>query len=242
MERVVPSDSYWYFNHLARYRFALFYTGGKSVLDVGCGEGYGAKELSGCARSVIGVDVDETVVRRAQTKYRGSNLNFAVMDCRDLSFPDGLFDVVVGFELFEHLERAGEMLVELRRVLAVEGVLLLSTPNKEVYPQAGVNPFHVKEYSLGEFRRALEEVFGNVEMYGQTCRLAARKLYQHPAARFVYRVKRLLRLPRLLPMWLRSAVERVITGKTIQEAKVEDFEISQQRVEEAEVFIAVCRP
>ena len=242
-ERLVPgaAEVYWYYNHLARYAFARGYARGKKVLDAGCGEGYGAAQLTGVARQVTGIDVDMKTIQHARRKYASPKLAFSVMDCRALSFADRCFGAVTCFEVFEHIEGVAEFLAEAKRVLRAGGVLVLSTPNRDNYPQAGVNPFHVREYSLGEFRSLLRKEFKRVEVFAQVCRLPARQLYSHPLARAVYRLKRLLRLPRLLPASWRGVAERALTGKSIQQVQLEDFVISKKNVSKAEILVAVCR-
>ncbi len=83
---------------------------------------------------------------------RGFTFSRAV--CESLPFADGSFDLVVAFEVIEHLARWQDFLTEARRVLRPAGLLLVSTPNKAYYAEArgaaGANPYHVREF---EFRR-----------------------------------------------------------------------------------------
>ncbi len=55
--------------HLHRYRLACTLAAGKDVLDVACGEGYGADLLASVARSVTGVDVSAETVEHAIDNY-----------------------------------------------------------------------------------------------------------------------------------------------------------------------------
>ena len=72
-ERMVPektaSATFW--EHVERYRFAAKYVGGKDVLDVACGEGYGsAGLLKAGAKSLVGVDVASgEAAAHARAKY-----------------------------------------------------------------------------------------------------------------------------------------------------------------------------
>ena len=86
-------------------------------------------------------------------------------DVRDLPFEDDTFDTVVCFEVIEHVERQRDALDELKRVLRPSGVLLISSPNRDVYPPG--NPHHVREYRPEELQAELEERFENVKLYRQ---------------------------------------------------------------------------
>jgi 2-polyprenyl-3-methyl-5-hydroxy-6-metoxy-1,4-benzoquinol methylase len=141
--------------HLARYRLAARLAEGKRVLDAGCGEGYGTALLSAAgAKSVVGVDVDSETLEGARERY---GLDFQVADVRDLPFPDGSFDLVVCFETIEHVEEPERALAHLRRVLAPDGILVISTPNANEYLQE--NEFHVREFTPDEFAALLNPQF-----------------------------------------------------------------------------------
>src|SRR5512139_3486774 len=77
-ERYVPwvDDPFIGYEHLHRYRFAKEFVKGKKVLDLACGEGYGSLMLSEEAGDVTGIDIDETTIRHASSKYLRGNLKF----------------------------------------------------------------------------------------------------------------------------------------------------------------------
>lgn len=170
-ERVIPGqvDIDLLNEHLARYAFAARLARGKRVLDAGCGTGYGSAELAKVAASVLGVDVAAEAVDFAQEHYRLPHLGFAQASCTALPHPDGCFDLVVAFEVIEHLEHWREFLLEVRRVLARSGQFIVSTPNKSYYAESrgtdGDNPFHVHEFEFEEFRSELRSVFPDVALF-----------------------------------------------------------------------------
>jgi O-antigen biosynthesis protein len=157
-ERIVPElqrGELIYAEHLARYLLASQLAAGKRLLDAGCGEGYGTALLAAAgAASVVGVDVDEPTIEHARQRYGGE---FRVADVVQLPFDAGSFDLVVCFETIEHVAKAPEAVAELRRVLADDGVLVISTPNPAEYVVD--NEFHVREYTPGEFAELLDEHF-----------------------------------------------------------------------------------
>jgi SAM-dependent methyltransferase len=150
--------------HLARYWWAGDLVAGRTVLDAGCGVGYGAAMLAAAgAAEVVGVDVAADAIAAAAAANPG--IDFTVGDIHALPFDDGRFDVVVCFEVIEHVDGQDEAIAELSRVLGDDGVLAMSSPNRGVYP-AG-NPHHLHEYVPDELRAALGARFANVELRRQ---------------------------------------------------------------------------
>jgi SAM-dependent methyltransferase len=170
-ERVIPGevDVDLLNEHVARYAFAARLAGGKLALDIGCGAGYGAAELAGAARRVVGADLVPEAVEFARAHYRLPNLAFEQASCAALPHADGAFELVTAFEVIEHLEDWRGFLLEARRVLAADGVFLVSTPNRPIYRElrgsAGANAFHVHEFLFEEFRVELESMFPFVSLY-----------------------------------------------------------------------------
>ncbi|MBV9745631.1 MAG: class I SAM-dependent methyltransferase, partial [Acidobacteriia bacterium] len=151
-ERLVPgkvSDELLN-EHMARYAFASRIAKGKRVLDAGCGTGYGSAELAHGAAFVTGADVAAEAIEYAREHYRLPNLWFERASCTALPHPDSAFDLVVAFEVIEHLENWRELLLEARRLLGRNGQFVVSTPNKLFYTESrgseGPNPFHVHEF------------------------------------------------------------------------------------------------
>jgi len=170
-ERVIPGrvDADLLNEHLARYTFAARLARGKRVLDLGCGAGYGTAELARYALAAIGADIAPEAADFARAHYRESNLFFEQASCTALPHPARSFDLVVAFEVIEHLADWRELLNEARRVLAPSGQFIVSTPNKLYYTESrgreGANPFHVHEFEFDEFRAELEAVFPHVTLF-----------------------------------------------------------------------------
>ena len=170
-ERAIPGeiDADLLNEHFARYLFAARLARGKRVLDAGCGAGYGSAELALTAQSVAGLDCAPEAVAFASAHYQLPNLFFEQASCAALPHPGGAFDLVVAFEVIEHLEDWRGFLLEVRRVLAPTGQFIVSTPNKLYYAEsrgvAGANPFHVHEFEFEELRAELTRVFPHVSMF-----------------------------------------------------------------------------
>ena len=173
-ERMVPEDAdkntFW--EHIYRYRFALPYVQGKRVLDIACGEGYGAAALlqSGAA-SLTGVDISGEACEHAARMY---GITTKVGDAKNIPLADKSVDVVVSFETIEHTDNPDLFLDECARVLVPGGKLVISTPNLDARDKnTPKNPFHLKELSAKEFITLLEKRFQKVEVYAQRPKVAA---------------------------------------------------------------------
>jgi len=155
--------------HMARYAFASRLARMKRGLDAGCGTGYGSAELARHALTVVGADRSGEAVGYAQNHYRLPNLRFEQADCSTLPHADASFDLVVAFEVIEHLEDWAKFLLEVRRVLTASGQFVVSTPNKRYYEEtrrlAGPNPFHRHEFEFAEFRDELARVFPHLSLF-----------------------------------------------------------------------------
>jgi SAM-dependent methyltransferase len=154
--------------HRLRYLWAARMVEGKSVLDAGCGTGYGSRILAGGeATRVVGVDIAPVAV----TESAGSGIEFVAGDVRDLPFELGDFDVIVCFEVIEHIDERERAMAEFKRVLGPAGLLLLSSPNRAAYPSG--NPHHVFEYLPEELRAEVRSHFANVAAFRQDAWLAS---------------------------------------------------------------------
>jgi SAM-dependent methyltransferase len=163
-ERYVPATpgiEDLYLEHMSRYVYASAAALDRHVLDVGCGCGYGAHYLAvHGASGVLGIDPAEEAVRFASEHYRHPVLRFALMDAHRLALREA-FDLVTCFEMIEHVEDAEEVLAQMAGVMAEDGLLLVSTPNRAVYrsDRQAPNPFHVREYTRREFEHLLATRF-----------------------------------------------------------------------------------
>lgn len=158
--------------HLQRYHAVKDLVRGKTVLDAGAGEGYGAHLLAETASHVAGVDISPEAIENARANYQRENLEYRVGSVDALPFEPGSFDVVVSFEVIEHLdaELQTAFLREARRVLKAEGVLIISTPNKAVYSDNAHyhNEFHKREFYIDEFESFLGQSFPRISLFGQS--------------------------------------------------------------------------
>ena len=178
--RVVPRENdVWdskeqyllYLRHLAAYNFAMPFVDGKSILEIGCGSGYGTNFLAGIASTVTAVDTSEVAIKYCKEKYNKDNLIFKRINGTKIPFNDTSFDVCISFQVIEHINPnlVPNWLSEVKRVLKDNGIFIATTPNKKLrlLPfQKPWNPHHLKEYDYEELKEILEDVFSDVEVLG----------------------------------------------------------------------------
>lgn len=194
-ERIIPElDNYFFYEHLARYRFARQYVGPDTrLLDIGCGDGYGTFYLAAHVKEALGIDIDAEPIRHANEKYRLANLSYRQVLPNDWQLPPDSVDVATCFEVFEHVQEPDQLIARISGVLRKGGIAILSTPNKDVYGENLPDPYHVKEYSLNEFRDIVGTHLTIRQVVGQRNRDQAAKRRNFWMARQAMRFPILLR-------------------------------------------------
>ena len=233
-ERIVPDETEpgIVALHLKRYEFALAYCRGASVLDAGCGVGYGTAHLARVAERVVGVDVSDDAVSYARAHYAGPNVEFLAADVLELPFADDSFGVVCSFEIVEHVSDAERFVAELARVLKPGGRLVLSTPRADDPTVRPDNPFHEREFDADELRALLSSSFSSVELFGQRRIETARH-------RTLRRLD-VLGLRRRLPVVRR--VSGTLTGTAaMADVALDGIAIERDATADATELVAVCR-
>ncbi len=236
--------------HLAAYFYVRDLARDKSVLDAGCGEGFGTQTLAEVAREVVGVDYSSDAIDVCRRNWQKSNLRFERVDLTDPGGFTDTFDLVINFQVLEHIADEIGFLEGLKARLAPEGLLVLTTPNR--LKSFSENPYHLREYVADELGALLWHVFSDVEILGMH---GNDKVTAFDAGR-ERAVKRILRLDPLglrnyLPRWLMetafarlSVVVRRKAREQSQADKIrpEDFYVSTEHVDEALDLVALCQP
>lgn len=106
---------------------------GEKILDVGCGVGTFAYQISKKAKHVIGIDLLPTSIEIAKDFFQSDNLEFKVADLFEERFPDNSFDCILFLETIEHVDSPVAFLKEFHRILKPNGCLIVSTPNALSY-------------------------------------------------------------------------------------------------------------
>ncbi|NML23598.1 class I SAM-dependent methyltransferase [Pseudoflavitalea sp. G-6-1-2] len=165
------ADSHTYANNYIYQRHVFAYKAipssslhGKTVLEVGCGEGYGMEMLHHQAAQWLAIDKKKP----ARVEFNDHKQFQYCLLPHLTGIPSNNFDTVICFQVIEHIEDDHALLREMKRVLKPGGTLYLTTPNKMM--SLTRNPFHVREYApvsmqvliAKHFHRAsVEGIYGN---------------------------------------------------------------------------------
>ncbi len=241
-ERTLPQheaqrleDRLIYLKQVALYNHAQSYCADSVVLDLGCGEGYGAAILSSCARLVVAADNSIEAVNYAAQKYTIRNIAFVLCDAQHLPFRENAFGAVTSFEVIEHVADVPEFLRQVRRVCA--HTVLFSTPNRllRLLPfQKPWNTFHRREYDYRGFSRALRPVFARISLLCVTAspdvlEIEKRRVKQNP----------FLAYPRMLAKMLMPAslYQRAKAFRPAP-ASISSYDVGTTRVTEADYYLS----
>lgn len=211
--------------HLSAYEEVARLAQDKQVLEIGCNTGYGTKMLSQVCRRIVGVDLSISALQMAATRYAGENIGYLLVDGMRLPFADGEFELIISFQVIEHISNYNTYLSELKRVLAADGTVVLTTPNALVRLDPGMKPwneFHVHEFSPVELTQLLSEWFPKVEVRGLS---ASDEVYQVEYGRVQRNLREARRRSRaVLPDY------RDVRTKVIKSAKALMPDAAVQRV------------
>jgi 2-polyprenyl-6-hydroxyphenyl methylase / 3-demethylubiquinone-9 3-methyltransferase len=124
-------------HHMNKSRFEFFESyvpdwKGIKVLDIGCGGGLACEFLAKRGANVSGIDLSLNSIKAAQEHAKKSNLqiDYQCGVAETLPYGEKTFDVVVCFDVLEHVEDWRKVICEIHRVLNHNGIFLFDTINK----------------------------------------------------------------------------------------------------------------
>jgi len=247
-----------YLFHQATYDFARAYTTAAKVLDYGCGSGYGTHALAPACASITGIDISPESIEYCKHNYQAHNLQYLLVQPSHkplLPFPDAEFDIVLSFQVIEHVHDVPQYLAEIARVLKSGGTFICSTPDRStrLLPfQRPWNRFHVHEYDAARLQKALRPEFTTVELLRMSGPVAMLLPELHRTARVKW-----LSLPVTLPGLPESLrqgglalLKRLARLKTIEPAfhladypyRVTDLCIATDALPSVNLIAIGCRP
>jgi len=174
-----PSGSPGFFADLEQYHFEKLHhlprlvpfegSGGRRVLDVGCGAGTDLVRFARAGAVPTGVDLAASSIALAKRNFalEGLHVNLAVADGERLPFADRSFDLVYAHGVMQYTTDAAALVRECRRVLRPGGQAIFQVYNRVSWLNAlsrvtKVELEHVDapeyhKYSIAEFRRLLKD-------------------------------------------------------------------------------------
>ncbi len=184
-ERIVPGAENceplfadkMYMEHSARYKLASKFAKGAKILDIGCGVGYGSAILADAgAQSVTAFDLSAEAIEHARAFYARPNIKFETGDATAFSYEDK-FDLIVCFELIEHVPNPDKTFECIMSCLAEDGILVMSTPRALEEKR---NDFHIHEFAADEFESKFRSLFRNARFFQQNNYMGSIIAYQRP--------------------------------------------------------------
>ncbi|MCS6820979.1 MAG: class I SAM-dependent methyltransferase [Microscillaceae bacterium] len=134
-----------------------------NVLEIGCGAGRGLELLIDHADSFTAIDKNKALLQQLQLKY--PQVDFIHQHIPPLrNIPSNTFDVVISFQVIEHIHQDDLFVQEIHRVLKKGGKAILTTPNKLL--SLSRNPWHVREYTAQELEKLVFPYFTKIEKMG----------------------------------------------------------------------------
>jgi 2-polyprenyl-3-methyl-5-hydroxy-6-metoxy-1,4-benzoquinol methylase len=189
---------------------------GRSVLEMGCGDGYLTAKLAKEARRVFAFDLSERAIAFARMIVREPNVAFEIGRAQDVTKMademDGHVEVVASFEVVEHLserERTAFLAGVLEVLGPARGALILTTPNGARRRGHRMNPHHEQEFTPDELRDLLVEVgFCDVRIQGLYLQPPWPRRLEHVADTVPFRAgfHALARAGASRPEWCRTLV------------------------------------
>ena len=100
----------------------------ENFLEIGCGEGIDLKYVIDkyMFKNVFAVDLGENIENLSKREYF-NKINFIRCDCLNLPFKDNCFDIIYSYGVFHHTKDFSQSLIEAKRVLNENGVLIFYT-------------------------------------------------------------------------------------------------------------------
>jgi SAM-dependent methyltransferase len=139
--------------------------GGARILDIGCGAGANALELSAYGDVTAS---DRSLDALAFVRSRGVS-NVVAAEAPDLPFEDGAFDIVTAYDVVEHVEDDRGFVAELARVLAPGGALAVHVPAWPfLWSRHDEVLEHKRRYTRRGLRRLLDSSGLDLESLGWT--------------------------------------------------------------------------
>ena len=225
------------------YKFSTKYIKNKTVLDYGCGGGYGTEFLSRyTTKSVTGFDIDSNTIKGNSTFFKAKKLNFTP-DIKSLK----KYDVITCFQVIEHVKTKehSKFITNLYKLLNPNGILIIATPNQKVTSTGLKKPimvFHEYEFTQSSLVTLLNHVFKSTKIYGQLS-----SNYKNVSTQIGYKVTRIISqieivrfISRHLPMFIKLIFMNFGSKKI---ANVETYSLVSSRhlIDKSLVLISISR-
>jgi 2-polyprenyl-3-methyl-5-hydroxy-6-metoxy-1,4-benzoquinol methylase len=158
----IASDNPIHQRLLKAYYLAQPYING-NVLEIGCGEGRGLDLLAPKSDEYTALDKIQEIIDQLQVSY--PKIKFIQGNIPPMSMlKSDTYDVVISFQVIEHIQDDKGYLKEIHRVLKPGGKAIITTPN--IKKTLSRNPWHIREYTAEQLTNLAKSIFPTVTMKG----------------------------------------------------------------------------
>lgn len=102
------------------------------ILEIGSGLGYLTYSLIKKNYNVIGLDISEIAVKKANENFGNYYICANLFDYAKLN--KNVFDIVIMTEVIEHVQQPLKFITSIIELLKPEGKAIITTPNKTIFP------------------------------------------------------------------------------------------------------------
>ena len=260
IERIQPDRFYSiveylvFLRHLAAYEYVLSLIDSKmAVIDYGSGEGYGTRLLSEKCATITGLDINQMSINHARTKYQNTTCTFDLFDGKTIPREDNSIDMVISFQVIEHVPDVRAYLTEIERVLKNGGLFICTTPNRLYRLRPGEkpwNPYHLREYTPDELKSELQSVFNDTSLLGVHGTDEAHRI-EVERAQVNWTLKS--KLARNTPDVIKSSIKRIkgiisppkpptiLNEEQLSKFSSEDFFVKDSDIDDCLDLFALCK-
>jgi len=137
------------------------------LLDIGCGEGYFLKRIQQYF-DAFGSDISQEGIYNAKTI--ADKTHFVNTDASHLPYKSDTFDIIVAFDLIEHLRYPAMFIKEAFRTIRTGGILIIKTPNPNSFGAktkgdlwyGKCDKTHISIYPLNVWKKLLKNIGFNI--------------------------------------------------------------------------------
>lgn len=155
---------------MSRYKFvAKMFTGRRSVLEVGCGDGFNAPIVRQAVENLTITDFDPLFIADAKSRVRDRwPYDALVVDVLKDEFP-GRYDGIYSLDMLEHIDSDREEIVlqKMVRTLTDDGAVIIGMPSLEsqAYASEPSRLGHINCKTGPDLEALMKKYFHNVFMF-----------------------------------------------------------------------------
>lgn len=158
---------------LSRYKFSAKILSGKSsVLEIGCGDGFGSQLLLQEVKSYVGIDIDPIFIENAKTRFTDIDKRkfdvFNILQSRYKSIIDEKFQSAISLDVLEHIEPASEevFLKNICSSIEPHGIFVCGMPSLESQTYAsGGGAGHINCKTGSDLKKLIDKFFHNTFLF-----------------------------------------------------------------------------